>query len=475
MGEVIVRSGDWKVSRLGGRWLFWATAVAALILLLVGCTTFTRPATTATSRPTHTPTPCPSPSVTPTAAPTPTATPAAAITSLSAEERAVLEAIAEEVEQLRELDADAPLSLRFMTPKELHVWVVEQMTKEYPPERASHDAQVYVALELLLPDIDLYTLTLDLYSEQIAGFYDNDTDQMTVVDDETGLDALDKIVFAHEYTHDLQDRFLGLDELQAYLKAADNDDAVRAANALFEGDAQTITVLYLFNHLDELDPSALDAIQTEQLDAAPPVLREELNFPYLAGLAFVQALLQDGGWEAVNAAYDALPQSTEQILHPQKYLAAEAPIAVSLPPLTGTLGADWRLVQENTLGEFLLNLYLEVHLPAGVAKEASIGWGGDRFALYERPAGDESLLLVVTAWDSASEAAEFAAAYTAFAQDKYGGLATAEDALGAWWQGENDVTLLAGGDYRVIIIVGPDQDTLQSVWQTWEETSSVEH
>jgi len=404
----------------------------------------------------------------------PTATPTAVIAPLSAEEQAALEAIVEEVEQLRELDADAPLALRFMTPEELRAWVVEQMTKEYPPEKASRDAQVYAALELLPPDIDLYTLTFDLYSEQIAGFYDNDADQMTVVDDETGLDALDKIVFAHEYTHNLQDRFLGLDELQAYLKAADNDDAVRAANALLEGDAQTITVLYLFHHLNELDPSALDAIQTEQLDAAPPVLREELNFPYLAGLAFVQELLQDGGWEAVNAAYQDLPQSTEQILHPQKYLAAEAPIAVSLPPLTGTLGADWQLVQENTLGEFLLNLYLEAHLPASVAQEASIGWGGDRFALYERPTGDESLLLVVTVWDSAPEAAEFAAAYTAFAQDKYGGPATSEDALGAWWQGENDVTLLAGGDRRVVIIVGPDQDTLQGVWQTWEETSSVE-
>lgn len=473
MDKVIARLKSQKVGRLGGPWLFLATAMAALTLILAGCTVSARPVATATPQPTHTSTPCPSPTIMPTSAPTLTATPTAAITPLSAEERAVLEAIAEEVEQLRELDADAPLALRFMMPEELRAWVIEQMTKEYPPEKAGRDVQVYAALELLPPDTDLYTLTLNLYTEQIAGFYDNDADQMTVVDDETGLDALDKIVFAHEYTHDLQDRFLGLDDLQAYRKAADNEDAVRAVTALIEGDAQTVSLLYLVNHLGELDPSALDAVQTEQFDAAPPLIREEMTFPYLAGVVFVQALLQDGGWKAVNDAYDALPQSTEQILHPQKYLAAEAPIAVTLPPLTDTLGADWRLVQENTLGEFLLNLYLEVRLPADVARDASAGWGGDRFALYERPAGGEALLLVVTAWDSPQEAAEFTAAYTAFAQDKYGGPATTGDALGAWWQGENDATLLAAKSCQVVIVVGPETDTLQSVWPILEKELSA--
>ncbi len=350
-----------------------------------------------------------------------------------------------------------------MTPDELHAWLIEQLAEEYPPQEAHRDAQVYAALELLPPDTDLYALMLTLYTEQIAGFYDNDTDQMTVIDDQVGLDALDKMVFAHEYTHDLQDQRLNLDDLQAYRESADNEDTVRAITALVEGDAQTISLLYLFHHIDELDLSALEAIQTAELDAAPPVIREELAFPYMAGLAFVQALLQEGGWETVNAAYAALPQSTEHILHPSKYLAGEAPIAISLPPLTSTLGADWQMVRENTLGEFLLNLYLDVHLPAGVAQQASAGWGGDRFALYKHATSSHTLLLIVTAWDSDEEAAEFGIAYRTFAEDKYGQPATTQDALGAWWQGENDVTLLAMVDGRVVVAIGPGTATLENV------------
>jgi hypothetical protein len=388
--------------------------------------------------------------------------------SLSPQERTTLEAIADEVEQMRGLGSDVPLALAFMTPEELHEWLIEQWAKDYSPQEAHRDALVYAVLGLLPPDTDLYALTLALYTEQIIGFYDDELDQMTIIDDETGLDALDKITFAHEYVHDLQDQFLDLDELQTYRETAENEDAVRAVAALVEGDAQMVTLLYLFDHLGELDLSDLDAIQTSQLDAAPPVLQEEMLFPYMAGLTFVQAIHQQGGWDAVNAAYDVLPQSTEQILHPEKYLAGKVPIAVSLPPLTSTLGADWRLVTENTLGEFLLNLYLDVHLPGETAQDASAGWGGDRFALYEQPATGDTLLLVVTAWDSKAEAAEFASAYEAFAGGRYGAPAVAKDAVGAWWQGENDVTLLSASDGTVIVIVGPQMDTIRRVWQPVE-------
>lgn len=458
-----------------GRFFSTSTLVFILALALAGCHTATpetailtpRPPATATATPHPTDTPVvtvepPTPPLTPTPTASPTATPTVGLSTPSAEERATLEAIADEVEQLRELDSDAPLALAFMMPEELHDWLIEQLAKDYSPQEARRDALVYAALELLPPETDLYSLALALYTEQIAGFYDNDVDQMTVVDDETGLDALDKIVFAHEYTHDLQDQFLGLDALQDYRESAENKDAVRAVTALIEGDAQTITMLYLLNHLGELDPSSLDAIQTDALDAAPPIIRQEMTFPYVAGMIFVQKLRRQGGWEAVNTAYDTPPQSTEQILHPEKYLSGEAPIAVSLPPLTATLGADWQLVQENTLGEFLLNLYLGVHLPGQVAQDASAGWGGDRFALYERPTTGDTLLLIVTAWDSKAEAAEFASAYAAFAEAKYGGAASTEGMMDAWWHGENDTALFSKGG-QVIVVIGPETDLLRRV------------
>lgn len=465
---------------------FWSTLLTTiltsfLILALIGCRASTPQATTVTPRSTDTPVvsvvepliPTFTPTPVPSSTPTPTASPTAHRSPLSPEERAALEAITSEVEQLRELDSDAPLALTFMTPDELHDWLVEELAEDYSPEEARRDAQTYAVLELLPPETDLYAVTLALYTEQVAGFYDNDVDKMTIIDDKTGLDALDKIVFAHEYTHDLQDRFLGLDDLQTFRKTAEDEDQIRAVTALVEGDAQTVTLMYLFKHLDELDPSALDTIQTDVLDTAPLVLREELTFPYMAGMAFAQTIRQQGGWHAVNAAFNDPPQSTEQILHPEKYLAGEAPISVPLPPLTATLGTGWQLVKENTLGEFLINLYLSARLPHKVAKGASAGWGGDRFALYERPANNEILLLIVTTWDDEAEAAEFVSAYTAFAQDKYAGPASTEDEWGSWWQGNSDVTLLSPAHRRVIVIVGSEVDTIRRVWEVLKNTEKT--
>ena len=482
---------DWQAKRSGSLKPFSvATMTLLVILTLAGCQVVRQDRATATAmpRPTDTlvatpapptpsPSPTPIPSPTPTPMPSPRATQTASLSPLSPQERATLEAVAEEVEQLRELESGAPLALAFMKPEELSDWLAEELAEDYSPQEARREARLYAALELLPPDTDLHSLVLALYTEQIAGFYDHETDQMTVVDDETGLDALDKITFAHEYIHDLQDQFLDLDALQTFRETADNDDAVRAVTALVEGDAQMATVLYLLNHLSELDPSALDGIRTDVFDAAPPILRQEMLFPYMQGLAFVQTLHGRGGWKAVDDAYAAPPQSTEQILHPKKYLAGEAPIVVSLPPLTSTLqtepqgetaGADWQLIKENTLGEFLLHLYLDVHLPDGTAKDASAGWGGDRFALYERLATGDRLLLIVIAWDSHTEAAEFASAYAAFADDKYEGVTASEDALGTWWQGENETSLLSTDEGQSIVIIGSQADAVGRVWQALE-------
>jgi hypothetical protein len=148
--------------------------------------------------------------------------------------------------------------------------------------------------------------------------------------------------------------------------------------------------------------------------AMPAILRESLLFPYVQGLAFVQGLQSQGGWKAVDDAFAKPPASTEQILHPDKYAAGEAPDAVTLPSdLAAKLGSGWTVPLVDTFGEFQLGVWLNSAPGANkaTADAAAAGWGGDRIAAIKGPNGAWGVVLR-TAWDSAKDAAEFEAAAT---------------------------------------------------------------
>ena len=145
----------------------------------------------------------------------------------------------------------------------------------------------------------------------------------------------------------------------------------------------------------------------------PAVLRESLLFPYISGTSFVQGIQAQGGWDAVNDALGKPPSSTEQILHPEKYEAGEAPKLVDLPDdLAARLGAGWSVGLEDTLGELQLKLWLangpnRAASPQDMSTTAAAGWGGDRVAILSGPSG-ATAVVIDTAWDSPADAAEFA-------------------------------------------------------------------
>ena len=171
----------------------------------------------------------------------------------------------------------------------------------------------------------------------------------------------------------------------------------------------------------ELTPAEMlalgsDPAQQALLERMPPILKETLLFPYTSGSAFVQAAQARGGWAAVDALYDAMPESTEQILHPETYAADGAPIVIDLPDdLADRLGAGWTVPLEDTFGELQFGIWLR---GAGVtpadATAAAAGWGGDRLAVVEGPNGAWGVV-IETIWDTTADAGEFRAASQAAA------------------------------------------------------------
>jgi hypothetical protein len=173
----------------------------------------------------------------------------------------------------------------------------------------------------------------------------------------------------------------------------------------------------------------------DSLDAAPLVVREEMLFPYRAGLGFVAALRRQQPWSAVDAVYRRPPRSTEQVMHLDKYLADDKPIAITASAPASLPG--FAIVHSTVWGELGFQLFLRSHgVDDTVATEAAAGWGGDRVVALAR-AGDKdpthAIALARFDWDSEADAIEAEAAATHALDDfVVGAIAEQGDARTLW-------------------------------------------
>lgn len=341
--------------------------------------------------------------------------------------------VAAETAEVRQLPIKAEIVETFFTQEELRADLLTMVAEDYPPEEAAADARAWTAFGLIPEGTDLAAVYVDLLTEQVAGFYDPETDRMVVIGG-GDFGALEEFTYAHEVVHALQDQHLGLGEL-ADADAERSDDAALAAAALYEGDATVASTDYLLANPGLAARAAAASfgaqLETPLLDSAPAILPIGLIFPYVAGQPFVEALRGEGGWPAVNAAYRDLPASTEQVLHPEKYLERDEPTAVTLPDLAPVLGAGWAVVDEDVVGELQTAVVLAdlqpgeglnlatggLNLPEG-ARNAAAGWDGDRYALWGN--GEQEVLVWQSVWDSDEEAVAFSRALQADDETRFG-------------------------------------------------------
>jgi hypothetical protein len=318
------------------------------------------------------------------------------------------------VEQIRGLKPTAAVDPVTIDEAQLRSNLVSEFDTSYKPADLKNAEDELIALGFLPAGSSLRALTLAFQGGQVAGYYSPEKDQLFVVSRSGGgLGAAGMVTYAHEFTHQLQDQQIHLDTLR--LEAHDQGDRSFARLALVEGDATSVQTTWMTDNLtprqlgevmgEALDPAALKALQN-----APRYLRETSFFPYNDGLTFVSRLIAAGGYPAVDAAFRDPPDSTEQILHPDKYLQREKPIAVVLPTkLAATMGPGWSVAAQDTLGELVLRIWLEQVLSTPDAAAGAAGWGGDRLVLLHGPGGEVDIGLI-TKWDTVGDTGEFAEA-----------------------------------------------------------------
>ncbi|HLY12747.1 MAG TPA: hypothetical protein VKR24_00225 [Candidatus Limnocylindrales bacterium] len=359
----------------------------------------------------------PAPSATPSAAlatptgtpPGPTATPAPTLSNDQ-----IVAGIEASVQQIRELKQKSPVGQDVLTPAQLSAKIQASFDQTNPPALVAANERVAKALGLFPQNASLKDLYVQLLSSQVAGLYDPDTKTMDVVSKTGQLGPIEQISYAHEFDHALQDQNFGLNKLD--LNDTSNSDRALARLSLPEGDATLLMSLWAQQNLTpgqllEMVAEASDPSQTAILNAMPDDLKETLLFPYEQGLTWVGNMQALGGWAAVDAAYAKPPDSTEQILHLDKWASHEEPIAVTIPAsLPAKLGSGWTMPLTDTFGELQFRIWLEQtgKVDSTKAVAAAAGWGGDRMALVEK--GNTYGIVMISKWDTPADATEFAAA-----------------------------------------------------------------
>ncbi|GBC82538.1 hypothetical protein HRbin10_01665 [bacterium HR10] len=340
----------------------------------------------------------------------------------------LVEEILAEVSHLRGLPVRHPVNAGLQSRAEIERYLLEDVNRKISPEEFDAAAKALIAFGLAPPGFDYRDLLLRILTEQVAGYYRPRTKTLYLADWLTPEEQ--RWVMVHELVHALQDQHFDLRRFEDGPKGESDRDL--AIHALIEGEAMGVMLTYILKpqgmDLTSL-PVPLTAVfeqlqamgdeRSRVLQSAPAAVRESLLFPYTYGAAFVQYLVRHGSWAHVSRAYADPPDSTEQILHPEKFLARDRPVRIRLADIRPLLSRSLRRRLTDRNGEFGYLLILREYLDKSVAERAAQGWDGDQFALYEDARTGHLLLVHLSTWEDADEAREFAEAYARRIERRY--------------------------------------------------------
>jgi hypothetical protein len=257
------------------------------------------------------------------------------------------------------------------------------------------------ALGLIDADVDFEAELRSLLGVGVLGFYDPETDELVVRAGD--ITPLARITIAHELVHALDDQHFDLDRPEY---DDDPSEVGSGFGSLTEGNATVIDEAYRATLSDE-ERDAADAEENELASGLDPqiplVLLQLLQLPYELGPVLVDAIVEEGGQEALDAAFEDPPTTSEQLLDPQRYLDGEEAIEVPTPE------AEGEVIYDGSFGAVSLALVLGVD-PYGEVIE---GWGGDAYVLWRD--GDQVCARATFVGDTDEDTEQMADALTSWA------------------------------------------------------------
>jgi hypothetical protein len=282
-------------------------------------------------------------------------------------------------------------------------YLISQLAKDLPPEEIERLTLAYRLFGLIPDTLDLESLLLDLYTEQVVGYYDPVSDSLFVVG---GADPVElRLIVAHELVHALQAQYLPLDSL---LSAKGDNDRRTASQAVLEGQGILASLVALmpdqdFSVMPEFWREYRQGVRQQQermpvFRTAPTIIRETVIFPYLGGADFVRWFIKE--YPDTVPFGPRMPTSTEQILHTSRYRVGDMPLSLEFSDAEP-------IVYDDGLGEFETRVLVSVLSGSeSMGAATAQGWGGDRYAVIEAGAGHA--LVWWTVWDTPQASRRFA-------------------------------------------------------------------
>lgn len=390
--------------------------------------------------------------------------------------------------------------------EQLRAMLMQEVQTPQGREEIAKDLAVITKLGIVPKDYDLLGNMVKLYGSAIAGFYDPKTRELNLVlggrrtaeqaQEELFMKMLfnvtqDQCTTVHELTHAMDDQHFDL--LNLYDEKKTSTDELLAIKGLVEGTACSVQNDFMWGRRGipswnnpGLKPQMEEAPGKSMVPGAdgidiPDMLVKQATFPYSVGNRLVLAARKrdEGAWTTVNKMFEDLPASTEQVIHPEKYLQTprDNPTVFNLPDekeLPKRLGADWEELRRDTYGEFMMQIYFEEFFrdrrsAKETAKKTAEGWDGDRVVVFKNKKTNALALYWVSAWDSTRDAEEYFNLYRNLMQAKYKGMAGAGDPNNteeySFSDAENSVVRMERRGKEVVVVESLPSDVAQNLME----------
>ncbi len=328
-----------------------------------------------------------------------------------------------------------PVPCDLITKEKVNEFLKKRLKEAVKPEEIHAEELVLKKFGLVPQDFNLEKTTVDLLTEQAAAFYDYNRRKLFIT--ETTSSATQEPVLAHELSHALADQHFNL--ARFIKKGRESDDGSTARLAVMEGQATWIMTEYVARSMgqslrDSPGLAAAMSAMTEGAggqfpvyDTAPLYLRQSLVFPYTKGMLFQNALVQRDGQKGFAEPFARPPVSSQQILHPEKYLSEVKPTRPELPRVQ--LPRGYKSLIDGTMGESDHSTIIEQFASKEAAAEISPHWRGCRFEIRENKKEGRAVLLYAVEWDSENAAIRYFDFYKSALEKKWKSMKVQEQGL----------------------------------------------